>query len=185
MASDVSDASQLTMGSRISIGKLKAAVAQLGQDRNVWTGMLQVSMGHLSFHEAVPTAAPKYSKNMVQGHLIYILSCKSCLPRICETHLLCLPWFFLTISFIQIVCSCAAYLVHSMAVSCFERGALMAKLWNMYTELLDSEWERLNSEKKGLEKLNRHQQEQISRYLNPSKCPLADLLCICAQAAYS
>lgn len=69
----------------------------------------------------------------------------------------------LTISFIQIVCSCAAYLVRSIAISCFERGALMAKLWNMYTEVLDSEWERLKSEKQGLEQKSRKQQDQIER----------------------
>ena len=38
----------------------------------------------------------------------------------------------------QVVGACAATAVHSIAVGCFERGLLMARLWNLQTEILEA-----------------------------------------------
>lgn len=64
----------------------------------------------------------------------------------------------------QVVSSCAACVVHDMAINCFERGALMARLWNIYTELLDAEWSNLKQESERWIQKSRDQEAEIQRY---------------------
>lgn len=48
-----------------------------------------------------------------------------------------MTWFGRTRVLVQALSVCCSFLIQQVGVHCYERGALMTQIWNIYTELMD------------------------------------------------